>query len=265
MKSTTKWLLSPSETKLAEKLGDNAIVSPLPEEKGADILIYTKSGLAGIQRKECPNDFLSSFTDGRMARALALLSTGCKYPMLIREGRFKYYPDTRVALGTRKPSRFTKSHIFGMLNDILLVRNIMVVDTEDIDDTIMYLRSLADFLSTTKHLGLYSRPSAKGAWYVPTARDIDLWLLQSFPGIGPALADAIIEYFDGKIPITWTCTEEELAQVPKLTAKRANIMYNTLLGKPTDLALPQDKPKQDKATATRSKIDSLRSRLNGNK
>lgn len=225
-------LLSPSEVSLAGILKDEAISSPLPEEHGADILIYSRHGLVGIQRKEVPSDFISSFTDGRMTRATSLLQQNCTFTRMVCEGCFRYWPDGTVHLGMtrgkkRVPSRFTRKHIHGMLNDIEFVKGIMIRWTDDIADTVEYIRSVVRFLEGSKHTGLYNRPSAKGAWGVPTAKDIHLWLLQSFSGIGPATADNIINEFGG-IPLRWTCTFEELVSVPGLRKERAIEMYNAL-------------------------------------
>lgn len=228
-----KSLLSPSEVQLTKALEDEAMVSPLPEEKGADVLLYTGSGLVGMQRKAVPSDFIDSFTDGRLARSLPLLVRGCKFTRLVCEGRFKYWPDGTVDLGMvakgkRVPSRYTRAHIHGMLNDIEFVWDVKVHWTDDLEDTVRYIRSVRDFLSRKKHVGLYSRPSAKGAWYVSTAKDLYFWILQSFPGIGPNTADAIVAHFDGNIPMQWTCTLEQLASVSGLSVKRARELWNSL-------------------------------------
>ena len=86
-------------------------------------------------------------------------------------------------------------------------------------------------MSEDKHLGLFSRPSVKGQWIVPSAQEIQLWVLQSFTGVGPAIADKIVEKFGG-IPMQWTCTLEELSAITRLTKANARIMYETLKGKP---------------------------------
>lgn len=232
---TVKVLLSPSEVALAGKLKDGAIISPLPEQKGADILVYTNQGLIGLQRKEVPNDFISSFTDGRMARATSLLVASCKFTRIIAEGgKFKYWPDGRLVTGridpkTKKPepSRFTRSHVRGMIFDIEFIKGIVIDWTDNLDDTVSYIRALPEFINRNKHLGLYTRPSAQGTWYVPTAKDVQLWLLQSFPGVGPAIADKIVERFDG-VPLVWTCTLDELMSVPRLSKERAKEMYGAL-------------------------------------
>ncbi len=223
-----KALLSPSETDLSKALGDSAITSSLPEEKGADVLLYTKQGLIGIQRKKVPHDFISSIEDGRMARSTTLLQSTCPYRILLCEGRFRYYPDGRLDLGPRVPSHYTVKHIRGMLFDIRFVKSVEVDFTDDIRDTAYYIRALGEFFNQEKHLGLYRRPSAKGTWGAPTTEDIDLWLLQSFQGIGVTLAGNIVERFGGKIPLQWSCTLEELRSVPGLGKKRAEALWESL-------------------------------------
>ncbi len=248
----TRVLLSPSEVALAKKLKDEAIVSDLPEQKGADILIYTRPGLIGLQRKEVPNDFISSFIDGRMARASSLLIQNCKFPRIIAEGRFKYWPDGKVVTGRgnrkQEPTKFTRKHIRGMIFNLEFIKGIFVDWTDDLDDTVAYIRALPEFVNREKHLGLFSRPSAQGDWYVPTAADTQLWLLQSFPGIGPATADKIVDKFGGNVPLRWTCTLDELASVPGLSRKRAEVMYQSLSG------MGIVKPGEDIFSSLRSKI-----------
>lgn len=219
-----KLLLSPSEGDLAELFGDDAISSSIPEQKGADILAYTRQGLLGIQRKSIPHDFIASVTDGRLARETSLLRDSCVIRLLLNEGRFRYWPDGHLSVDRKVPSRFTRRQIRGILYDIKYVKGVDYDYSEDLEDTVRYVRELISFLNKEKHLGMYTRPSDKGTWYVPSARDVQLWLLQGFPGIGPATADKIISRF-GKIPLEWTCTLNELMEVPGLSKKKAQEIY----------------------------------------
>ena len=261
----TKFLLSPTETKLAKALGEEAMVSPLPEQKGADILLYTENGLFGGQRKMVPSDFISSFTDGRMTRAIALLKQNCVFARIIGEGRFRYYHDTTVDMGRYRGGKpiktgFTKKHVKGMINDIELVHGVIVDWTEDLEDTVLYLKSMRSFLTGKTHTGLYSRPSARGLWNVPTSKDIELWLLQSFPGIGPATADAIIQYFGGEVPLKWTCTFEELCRVKNITRSKAVELWNYL---PSSPPLPVDILVPRVGSAVIAEFSALRNKLKG--
>lgn len=214
-----------------EKFAGEAIVSSVPEEKGADILIYSRHGLFGLQRKEVPHDFVSSMYDGRLTRETDLLAKHCQFSRIICENRFRYYPDTTLVMdkAVKKPPK--KSQVRGMLLDISIIKGIQVDYTEDLDDTVSYIRSIVSFMEKDKHLGLYNRPSAQGQWIKPNADEVQLWLLQSFPGIGPATADSIVQKF-GNVPLEWTCTLEELQSIPKLSKARATEMFNSLKSTP---------------------------------
>ncbi len=253
-----KYLVSPTDSELAQALGKDAIISSLPEEKGADVLVYSKQGLMGIQRKALPHDFISSITDGRMSRLTSLLAKHCPFRLLICEGRFRFFPDGHLALGGKRTSRFTRAQVRGMLLDIKFVKRVDYDFTENLEDTARYIKTLAEFMNREKHLGLFVRPSAKGTWQTPTARDIDLWLLQSFPGIGPTTAENIIQACKGKVPLIWSCTFRTLLSARGLGRKRAGELWTQLGGEleqvePVRVELPPDD--------TNDKLDAMRRRL----
>jgi len=230
-----KYLVSPSDSELALALGRDAIISSIPEDKGADVLVYTKQGLMGIQRKALPHDFISSITDGRMTRLTSLLAKHCPFRLLLCEGKFRYFPDGHLALSDRKISRFTRAQVRGMLLDIKFVKGVDYDFTEDIEDTARYIKTLAEFMNREKHLGLFARPSAKGTWQTPTGRDIDLWLLQSFPGIGPTTAENIILACGSRVPLKWSCSFKQLLSVRGLGPKTAGELWKQLGGDLADV------------------------------
>jgi len=231
------YLLSPSEVRLSELFGTSAITSPIPEQKGADILIYTKLGLLGIQLKEVPNDFLASITDGRLARETSMLSV-CEFRLLLLRGRFKYWPDGRVSLpGRREASRFTEKQVRGILFDIRYIKGVDYDYVDDYEDIVAYVKHLDQWMDKEKHLAMFNRPSGpKGTWTVPSVEEMQSWLLQGFEGIGPAKADSIISCFGG-LPLAWTCSFKELMQVPGLSSRRAQYLWNFLprSGPPAEL------------------------------
>ncbi len=222
-----KFLVSPTEEDLTQLLGEDAITSSMPEEKGADILIYSKQGLYGAQRKKLPHDFILSFQDGRMTRETSLLPKECKFYEMICEGRFRYFPDGRLAVDRKEPSRFTRRQIRGILFNVKYIKGVPVEYTEDLADTVSYLRWMHSCLNEEKHLGLFRRPSIQSAWYVPTVDELHSWIMQSWQGIGPATAEAVIKRFGG-IPLKWTCTLAEMMTVPRLSKDKAREMINTL-------------------------------------
>lgn len=269
MKQMPTFLLSPSETGrktkgggqskgLLQYLGDDAILSSLPEEKGADVLIYSKAGLYGAQRKEIPHDFLSSFGDGRLTRETTLLSKSCKFYEMIGEGRFRYYPDGKVALDMKEPSHYTRKQVDGIIFDIRWVKGIPIHYTEDIADTAQYLRWMADRLNKKEHMALLKRPSVQSDWYVPSDEEIQEWVLQSWVGIGPATAKKIISHF-GQIPLKWTCSYEQLCQISGLSKKKAQEMIESLSG----VARKGSVKTEATSTDVVSVFDTLRSRIRG--
>jgi len=181
----------------------------------------------GIQRKRFPEDFVSSMNDGRLSRETSLLKEHCKFRLLIIEGIPKYYPDGNLVKPRSMPGHYTRKRIRGTIYNIRYVKGIDVDYTESLIDTVGYIKELIEFFTDTKHLGLYVRPSAPSTWIVPSSDETLLWILQGFEGIGPQLAENIIKHF-GKIPISWTCTLDELKSVPRLGEKRATEIYKLL-------------------------------------
>lgn len=229
---SSKILLSPSEVKLKKLLKDDAIVSELCEEKGADILIYSSQGLLGIQRKSLPGDFIQSMTDGRFARSLPLMTEHCTFCRVVCEGSFKFWVDGTLFLGMTKDrkrirSRYNREAVHGMLNDIEFIYGVMIRYTESVEDTVHYIKSLQRYLDSKKHVGLFRRPKAQGNWGVPSKRDIHLWILQSFQGIGVNTADKIVQRY-GRAPLRWNCTAKELSTIAGVRFKQAEEWINCL-------------------------------------
>jgi Fanconi anemia group M protein len=220
-------LVSPTDRDIMEQLGDIAISSQIPEQNGADILLYTSQGMFGIQRKRFPEDFVSSMNDGRLARETSMLKEHCKFRLLIIEGIPKYYPDGNLVKPRSMPGHYTRKRIRGTIYNIRYVKGIDIDYTESLKDTVDYIKELIEFFTDTKHLGLYVRPSAPSTWIVPSSDETLLWVLQGFSGVGPQLAENIIKHF-GDIPIKWTCTLEDLKKVPRLGNKVAEEIYKQL-------------------------------------
>lgn len=249
------YLLSPTENRLTDLFGNEAVVSNIPEQRGADIMMFTSPGSVGIQVKEIPNDFLSSVTDGRLARETSLLSS-CDFRLLLLRGEFKFWPDGRVSLpGRREPGRFTKKQVQGILFDIKYVKGVDYDYVNDYEDIVYYVRHLEQWMNKETHLAMYNRPGGpKGAWIVPSASEVQSWLLQGFDGIGPAIADSIIKHFNG-IPLAWACTFQELLGVPKLSPKRAQYLWNFLPKSGAHVELPASIVK---APISTSRLDDIR-------
>lgn len=226
------FLLSPSEGDLREKFKDLAQFSPIPETRGADILFTTPFGLFGLQRKQVPHDFLKSARDGRIAREAALLRR-LPFAQFVGDGKFRYYPDTTVAVpGVPKNAmgayKFTRRQIWGIELAIRVVQGIDVVYFDDTDTLVDYIKYLKGYMSKENHRTIFSRPRATNPWGQKDRREEDLWVLQGFPGVGVATAEKILGAFSGVIPLRWVCSLEDLMSIPGIGRATAERLMNCL-------------------------------------
>lgn len=221
-------LVSPTDSDLAKILGEDALVSSLPERRGADVLIYSQHGVYGAQRKAVPHDFISSFHDGRMVRETTLLPEYTNYCEIICEGEFRYHADGSLVTNYKVPRKYSRTQIEAMKLSIRFVKGVEIVYTENTVRTADYIKIVESYLSKEKHMGLFTRPKVKGLWPIPTQDELWSWVLQGFPEVGPGLAEKMLESF-GKIPLVWDCTLEEMMMVPRI-GKRAEKIWSILPG-----------------------------------
>jgi len=221
-------VLSPSDEELYAKMKSWAITSLITEQKGADILIFSKNGICGIQRKSVPTDLILSLQDGRLSRETTLLRDSCAVAFLVPEGRMRYYPDGTVVSNTKKVTyRWTKRSIRKALWEISTVKGVIIQPTEDLDDTVEFIRDMVDFMNADNHLLTFKRPGCPAQWGTPTMDEMTLWILQGFPGIGVGLARKVMESF-GSVPLAWMCDLEDLKKVPGIGRNRAEKLWNML-------------------------------------
>lgn len=213
-------LISPAEPKLIKELG---IVHSLPETYGADILFSSENGLCGIQRKEFPNDFLASLYDGRLEREVAQLQRCDYFRALVFEGKPRWLTNGQLDNNYRA---FSKSQLLSLQHSLWL-QGIFTVWTTDVMDTVDYIYGLVKWAGRTKHLSLLKRPNPQGIWGTASAEDWSRHLLQSFQGVGPELAQRIVQKFNGP-PLQWTVTEKELMQVEGLGKEKARRLISAL-------------------------------------
>lgn len=89
------------------------------------------------------------------------------------------------------------------------------------------IRHFAGWVAKKRHVSLDVPPRA-GAGTASRAWGVQL--LQSFPLVGPVVAGALWDHFDG-LPLRWTCTAEELSAVRGIGPVRAGRLLDAL-GRP---------------------------------
>jgi len=224
-----KVLLSPSETRLRDRFGTEGLTCGVPESMGADIVLYTPCGIYGAQRKEFPHDFISSMYDGRLARETGLMAANLDFYEVILEGEEEYDKNNNLVMNYKAPRMITWSQVQGMKLSLRYVRGINIVQVRNIADTARYIQLVDHYFNQEKHVGLFRRPTGKGSWGPMSKNETWLWILQGFPNVGPGLADNILGHF-GSIPLKWTCSLDEMMEVPKIGKSRAEKLFSYLVG-----------------------------------
>lgn len=213
-------LVSPSEPQtILTLLGDVALTHSMPEQHGADYLFFNTNGSkVGVQRKEV-NDLLRSLEDGRLVKEVAALRR-LQCAVLLVEGPMDF---------PAEGPGYTRRQVRNLLRSVAGT-GVRVEHTADLEDTAAALLEMLDYYRKPEHTSMFTRPKAvKNDWKLTTDRDWGMFLLQSFPGIGPVLAGAIFDRF-GRVPLAWTCSEKELREVEGIGRKRARELMRSLEG-----------------------------------
>lgn len=218
--------LAPTEQAIRDYLATTDTVwkfSSIPEKHGCDICIPTKAGVIGFQRKTLP-DLVASIQDGRLYYELnqlnASATVSCAYLMV--ESSFSttvdetQYTDANISVATLR-SIVAKFHHFG----------VGFIPTSSPRDTMDAAMGLAKYISSGRIGTIHRSKQTSNEWGRSDSKSYGVFLLQSFPGIGPKVAEAIYDHFNG-VPITWAVNAGELALVPGIGRKRAESLIAAL-------------------------------------
>ena len=203
-------LISSTEPAAIRALGTS---SQVPEKFGSDILMATKAGTVGVQRKEI-NDFVASCRSHRVPVELSQMQQ-LAIGIWIIEGEWQW-TTTGESLKVRG---YTENQYLGAVFSILS-RGFWVLTSRNMEGTITLLSQLNGWLDKDTHDSLSRRNKPQGTWGKPDSQDFRLWFWQTFDGIGPKQAKAIDEYFKGKIPMKFTCQPGEFTKIDGMGPKR---------------------------------------------
>lgn len=225
-----RYYVAPTESSELRSIGTTSL---LPETMGCDVLYYSyrPTCCIGYQRKEI-RDFIASLIDGRLAKELGQIASNnhLSRAVLILEGRLIWTTEGRLANGTFSGSTFDKHTLRKLIANVQST-GIIVITTDDLEDTIATIQSLSVYLTKPTHDALLRRPknSSKDSWGRTTNQSFASHILQGFPNIGPNTAMEIYNRF-GRVPLRWTCTEDELISIPGIGRKTAQRLMETLDG-----------------------------------
>ena len=231
----TLWV-SPTEHDLQRALPAYSVnwrISALPERHGCDVLVPTSNGIVGFQRKTLP-DLLSSLQDGRLYYTLGQLSSSAtvRYSFLLVESRFD-----RTADGLSYVEANLSVTTFRAIIAKFAHHGTGFLPTTGLHDSIYGVLSVSRYLSSGKADSIHRPKQVSDEWGRVTSESYGVFLLQSFAGIGPKVATAIYRHFNG-VPLAWTVSAKDLAQVPGVGKVRAESLLEAL----RSAAGPGDKP-----------------------
>lgn len=182
----------------------------------ADFIIQSKTiedkeVLVGIERKTII-DFLNSIIDKRIITQLIALKENFDIPILIIEGEENIY----------QIRNFHPNSIRGMLSAIAIDLQIPVLYTKNEKDTTSYLETIAKRLES-KRRNVSLLKSRKPI----TQKELQEYIVESFPGVGPTLAKSLLKKFKSIKSIVNT-NEKELQEVEKIGKKKAKSIKEIL-------------------------------------
>ena len=201
-------LVSPTEPGHVKALGR---VSAAPENYGCDILLSSRQGKLGLQRKQFPEDLVASISDGRLSDQLTKMAE-LDQAAVILIGFPAWTRDGELVHSSFSQRRWTFETIWGTVASMALVAGVGTFWVRD-EGEFVDLIGVLDKWNRRKHhttTRTRSRPKAKG-WGVDRKLQ-QAHFLQGLPSVGPELAERIVEKFEG-IPMRWTATEGEFLEI----------------------------------------------------
>lgn len=200
-------LVSPTEPRHVRELGK---VSSAPENYGCDVLLTSRQGKLGIQRKRFPTDLLASLEDGRIADQLVKMAEIPAAVVLV--GYPAWTRDGELVFDSYSQRKWTFESIWGAVASMSLEAGVATYWVRD-EGEFVDLVHVLDAWRKRKHHSTTrtkSRPKAKG-WGV-SERVRQAHFLQGLPSVGPELAERIVGRFGG-VPMRWTVTRDQMMEV----------------------------------------------------
>ena len=215
-------LIAPTEPPIFGELGGR---SSTPELYGADFLFAGTHGMVGVQRKEI-RDFIQSARNGRMWRELAKMSA-LHHPVLLVEGAWMW---SQSGVSMVDPT-VTRDWVRGVLWSVQ-EEGIWLVDSAGASDSVEVLRGLERWAKKAHHrLVLRRNP---GPRWDEGSREWWVHFCQGFEGLGVERSCALVDHFEGRLPIKWTVTERELTKVEGIGKIMAHRLWDALETGETD-------------------------------
>lgn len=183
-------LISPTEPKQLRDIGTTSL---RPESYGADVLMLSRAGMVGIQRKEI-DDLVSSIqVGGRLQEQLAKMNQ-LDIKIVLIEGRPQWTTDGYL----QSRGTWTRKQHLGTIWSLQLM-GFWVWEIASLAASVSILPSFEIWLKRD-HGGLRVRPKV-AAWGTRDNKDWAVGVLSQLPGVSMKRAEAI--YDKVGLPLMW--------------------------------------------------------------
>ncbi len=182
--------------------------------KNLPVADYVVSDRVGIERKSV-SDFLKSLADGRLFDQAKRLKEAFAKPFIIVEGKWDY-----VARAERT-SKAASSALASLVYDF----GIGVIYALTKEDTARVIRFLAEREQGERKR--YVPVKAQGKPPLSDVRQWQLFLVQCLPGVGPKLAERLLERF-GSVRAVFNASVVELSKVEGMGLNKAQEIVKIL-------------------------------------
>jgi ERCC4-type nuclease len=166
-----------------------------------------------VQRKQFPDDFLASLSDGRLQKEIMQIDSSVAIPLLLLEGRGAGWTiDGRLICGYQ---RFTRQQMNGILFSLQIEHGIASIWVDSMAQTGPAIMDFRKWTQKHSHKSLTARPGPGTHMKRPWQEHF----LQGLPAVGPKTASKIMDHF-GRLPFT-PPTVEQLAQIDGIGKRKA--------------------------------------------
>ena len=220
-------LVAPSEHDIQSILRSNPppcqwSISSLPEKHGCDFFYIQPSGILGFQRKTLP-DLAASLQDGRLHYELDQIESSATltHAYLVIESTL-----TRTIDGDLVEAAISINTVRSIIAKCAS-RRVGYLPSCSPADTIQCILGVSRYVASPSFSTTHRPKQLKNEWGQVGSDAYALFLLQSFPNIGPKQAKAIYDHF-GFVPIEWTVSASQLMEVKGIGKKTAEALIAAL-------------------------------------
>lgn len=176
-----------------------------------DVADYVLSPRLAVERKSA-GDFVASILDKRLFSQVEQLSRAYERGVFVVEGPSLY-----------EVSNLHPNAIRGALSFLVVLGGVSLLRSESPRDSALLLATMARH----EQHGLGYELSYHPKRHSPSPRLQMRYLVEDLPGIGPRIAESLLEQF-GTLRALFAAGEEELRQVPGIGPKRAQGIHGLL-------------------------------------